>query len=176
MRNFKNTIIFIIAIVLVRVLVELPKAISLTNQVTNANLQSNGSLVEEQIQTGSKEIEMGDYAGALLTSKFILENKDNDYRQNSYGYVIKGLALMGLGKSDEVEESFNKAIQINNGNIIAYIGRAKFKYSKDNFQSALSDAKEAMRLANLQREYTFIGDIDLLIKQIQKSIDANSKN
>ena len=193
MRNFKNTIIFIIAIVLLRVLVELPKAISLTNQVTNASYasqdidtstaepmkkvdtsedgknltQKEKDLIDSDKNTkaGYSFYNEGKYEIALGYAEIAIEFNN----KNSEAYNLKGISRTAIGDLENIIDDYNKAIQYNPNYAEAYYNRGEMRYEAGHYNEALLDLQRARTLAIKQANKGLQKATDALIRTIKEN-------
>lgn len=134
-----------------------------------APLQNSSSPSYKSVETyfiqGFKQIESGDYRGAIANFNQVLNIDPN----NAYAYIGRGFSRFSLGSYRGAKKDFDKALEITPDIAYAHFFRGFTLVMLEDKQGGIADLKQASILFKEEGEDELSQKADNAVKQIEAS-------
>ncbi|GCL35943.1 TPR repeat-containing protein [Sphaerospermopsis reniformis] len=134
-----------------------------------APLQNSSSPSYKSVETyfiqGLKQIESGDYRGAIANFNQVLNIDPN----NAYAYIGRGFSRFSLGSYRGAKKDFDKALEITPDIAYAHFFRGFTLVMLEDKQGGIADLKQASILFKQEGEDELSQKADNAVKQIEAS-------
>jgi tetratricopeptide (TPR) repeat protein len=121
--------------------------------------------VETYFTQGFKQIELGDFRGAIANFNQVLNIDPN----NAYAYLGRGLSRFSLGRYRGAKKDFDKALEITPDIAYAHLFRGFTLVMLEDKQGGIADLKQASILFKQEGEDELSQKADNAVKQIEAS-------